>query len=100
MSNDHVNALLAFDGVNKRLYHYTDAEGIISYSLDGSDSTTIQIDNVESFTVDGQNNLIYYIHQRQDRIYVYNITSSQDSEVVALSDVTSVKDLEMEATNG
>ena len=98
--NDHVNTLLSFDGVNTRLYLYNDDEGIISYKLDGSERTGIAIDNVELFTVDGQNNLIYYLHTLLQRIYVLNITSGQDTPVAALSDVASVKDLEMDMTNG
>jgi hypothetical protein len=101
LASDHVNALLSFDGVNKRLYLYTTVpQGITSYNLDGSDSTTIPIQNVELFTVDGKNNLIYYLHLLRDRIYVYNITSGEDSAVTALSDVTNIKDVEMEVTNG
>ncbi len=100
MVNDHVDALLSFDGVNKRLYLYTADEGIISYNLDGSGRTGIMIDNVELFTVDGGNNLIYYLHRLRERIYVYNITSGQDTSVTALSHVSGVKDLEVNMTNG
>ncbi len=100
MVNDHVNTLLSFDSVNSRLYLYNDDEGIISYKLDGSDRIRVTIDNVELFTVDGRNNLIYYLHKLHQRIYVLNITSGQETEVVALSDVASVKDVEMDITNG
>ena len=100
MVNNHVNALLSFDGVNKRLYLYTMSQGITSFNLDGSDSITMDLENVDVFTVDGQNNLIYFLHSLQERIYVYNITSGQDSQVAAISDIASVKDLEMEITNG
>ena len=100
MVNNHVNALLSFDGVNKRLYLYTTSQGITSFNLDGSNSITMNLNNVEIFTVDGQNNLIYFLHNLHERIYVYNITSGQNSQVAALSAVASVKDLEMEVTNG
>ena len=98
--NDQVKALLSFDSINKRLYTYTSEERFTSYNLDGSESTTIGIDNVELFTVDGQNNLIYYYHEAQNRIWLYNISSRESSEVAALADYASVKDLEMDVTNG
>jgi hypothetical protein len=75
-------------------------DGITSYNLNGSDLSTIDIDNVEFFTVDARYNLIYYHQPLQDRIYVYNITSCQNVPVGALSGVTGVKDMEMEVENG
>ena len=98
--DDFENALLSYDAINKRLYRYTENEGIRSSYLDGSDPTVISIDNLEFFTVDGQNNLIYYEHKLQDRIWIYNITSGENSAVAALSDVNSVKDLDFDSTNG
>jgi hypothetical protein len=98
--NNRVNALLSFDGMNKRLYLYVQNDGITSYNLNGSDLSTIDIDNVEFFTVDARYNLIYYHQPLQDRIYVYNITSGQNVPVGALSGVTGVKDMEMEVENG
>jgi hypothetical protein len=75
-------------------------DGITSYKLNGSDLSTVDIDNVEFFTVDARYNLIYYHQSLQDRIYVYNITSGQNVPVGALSGVTGVKDMEMEVENG
>ena len=95
-----VNALLSFDGTNKRLYLYTEDEKLTSYNLDGSDSTSVDIDNVEFFAVDGRNNLIYYHHRLNNRIRAYNITSRQDNDVAALLGVSDVKDLEIGMTNG
>ncbi len=92
------NALLSFDGINKRLYLYTDR--IASYNLDGSDLTTIAISHLKFFTFDGRNTLIYYYHTLEERIWVYNITSGQQNFVVALRQVSSVKDMEMDTTNG
>lgn len=100
MVDDRTNALFSFDGINKRLYLHTMNNQIISYNLDGSNSTTIVVENIEFFTVDGRNNLIYYHHSLPERIWVYNITSSQHSAVDALADVVSAKDLEMDMTNG
>ena len=99
MVDNRTNALLSFDGTNKRLYLYTDR--IESYKLDGSDLTTIGISrHLKFFTVDGRNNLIYYYHIVEERIWVYNITSAQQNYVVPLRRVSSVKDMEMDTTNG
>lgn len=100
MVDSLVNALLSFDGANKRLYLYTEPNELRSFNLDGSVSTTVSINNVESFAVDGRNNLIYYNHELNDRIWLYNLTSGQNSAVAALSGVSSVKDLEISMTNG
>ena len=98
MVDNRTNALLSFDGTNKRLYLYTDR--IASYNLDGSDLTTIAISHLKFFTVDGRNNLIYYYHIHEERIWVYNITSAQQNVVDALRPVSSVKDMEMDTANG
>ena len=95
-----VNAKLSFDSINKRLYTYNNEGKFTSYNLDGSDPITMNVGNVEFFTVDGQNNLIYYYHEIQDRIYVYNITSDESAEVVGLAAYASVKDMEMDVING
>ena len=94
------NALLSYDAVNKRLYRYTEDEGITRSYLDGSKLPDIDIGNIKLFTVDGRNNLIYYEHKFQDRIWIYNITSEANSPVVALADVGSVKDLDLDLTTG
>ena len=98
--NDQVDASLSFDGINKRLFTYTEGERFTSYNLDGSHSTTILVDNVEFFVVDGQRGLIYYHHQARDRIYLYNLTSTENAEVATLAGVSSVKDLAIDVTNG
>ena len=100
MVDNLVNALLSFDGENKRLYLYTESNELRSYNLDGSVSTTVNINNVEFFAVDGRNNLIYYNHELNDRLWLYNLTSGQDNGVAALSDFSSVKDIEIGMTNG
>ncbi|XP_028410566.1 IgGFc-binding protein-like [Dendronephthya gigantea] len=70
--DDRVNALLSYDAINRR------------YSLSMEET------------------ILYYYHELHSRIYVYNITSgqSQGTEVDALKDISSVKDLEMDTTNG
>ena len=102
MFNDVANALLAFDGVNKRLYNvYAESGVMTSYLLDGSDSMTVaDISNVDTFAVDGQRNVIYYHHELQTRMWMFNMTSREDIAADDLSDVGSVKDLDMDFTNG
>ncbi|CAB4000304.1 low-density lipo receptor-related 2 [Paramuricea clavata] len=103
MFNNRANALMSFDGMNKRLYFHTANDKITSYNLDGSDlifEITIVNHNVEFFSVDGRNNLIYYHDSLQDRIFVYNITSGQSASVGALSGVSGMKDMEMDIPNG
>ena len=100
MFNNRASALLSFDSVNKLLYVYTESAGITSYYLDGSSSMTIDINNVEFFTVDGRNNVIYYLHELEDRIWVFNMTSGENNAEDDLEDVASVKDLDMDHING
>ncbi|CAB4021859.1 von Willebrand factor-like, partial [Paramuricea clavata] len=101
MTSGRGNALLYFDGVNKRLYLlHTINNEITSYNLDGSNSATIAIVNVEFFAVDGRNNVIYFHHALNDRIHMHDITNGQTNSVAALSDVDSVKDLDMDMTSG
>ncbi len=94
---NHSEALLSFDGINKRLYSYTEGERITSYDLDGSNSSTTDVDNVEFFTVDGQNNVIYYHHSSLENVQMYDIASGQSTPINTQS---SVKDLDMDTTNG
>ena len=98
--NDYRHALLSFDDINKRLYLKTTAQEITSCNLDGSDLTTMTIKNVKMFTVDGQNNLIYFFHSNLDKVFTYHITRGEKSEVKALWKVNGVKDLEMDTING
>ena len=100
MFNDVANALLAFDGVNKRLYVYAESGQMTSYLLDGSDPMNIELDNVETFAVDGRSNVIYYHHELQTSIRIYNMTSNEDFAKDSLSDVESVKDLDIDFMNG
>ena len=96
------NALLSFDGIKKRLYLKTTLrdQEITRCNLDGSGLTTMAISYVESYTVDGQNNLIYFFHSNLDKVHIYHITGAQTSIVEALSKVNGVKDLEMDTING
>ena len=100
MFNNRASALLSFDSVNKLLYVYTESEGITSYYLDGSTSMTNDINNVEFFTVDGRNNVIYYLHKLEDRIWIFNMTSGENNAEGDLENVASVKDLDMDHING
>ena len=100
MFNNRASALISFDGVNKLLYVYTESEGITSYYLDGSSSMTINIGNVEFFTVDGRRNVIYYNHGLEDKIWMYNMTSGENFASDDLSGFGSVKDLDVDFGNG
>ena len=100
MVNDNINnALLSFDGIKKRLYLHA-GDKMFSYKLDGSNRTEFDLDNVEFFAVDGRNQLIYYHHDLQDKIYAYDIESGTDGEVAQLSTVSGVKDMEVDMRNG
>ena len=98
--NNRASALISFDGVNKLLYSYTRNAGFTSYYLDGSSARTIYIDSVEVFAVDGRRNVIYYHHELRDRIWIYNMTSGENVADNNLENVASVKDLDMDFTNG
>ena len=98
--DDRVNALLSFDAVNKRLYFYVQSEGLTSHYLDGSDSTTISVTDVELFTVDSRSNLVYYYYKITQKLRTINMTSGKEDDVDALSSLSSIKDLEMDTTNG
>ena len=100
MFNNVANALLAFEGVNKRLYVYNQSGVMTSYLLDGSDSMTTDISNVDTFAVDGRGNVIYYHHQFQTRIWMFNMTSRENIAADNLSSISNVKDLHMDFTNG
>lgn len=100
MFNDRGNVKLSFDSLNRRLYFYSDGVGLTSYRLDGTIYSTMNVVNLEFFTVDGRNNVIYYHHALEDKIWLYNITSGQSLRVGDLSDVNSIKDLDMDITNG
>ena len=99
--NDLQNNILSFDGRQKMLYLYNmDSDSMTSYNLNGSEISTIEISNVDFFSVDGRNNLIYYHHSQTDKINVYNMTSDSSALIDELNDVSSVKDLEFDMTNG
>ena len=100
MFNNRASALISFDGVNKLLYVHREGEGMTSYYLDGSSSMTISIGDVGVFAVDGRRNVIYYHQDLVDRIWIYNMTSGENVTENDLENVASVKDLEMDFTNG
>ncbi|XP_028410753.1 uncharacterized protein LOC114533436 isoform X5 [Dendronephthya gigantea] len=98
--DDRLNALLSYDGINRRLYLYFNNTGFHSYNLDGSNATSIPISNVSFFTVDGKSNVIYYYHSLHKNIWMYNISSGQQTAVEALSDISDVRDLEIDIVSG
>ncbi|XP_028406466.1 pro-epidermal growth factor-like [Dendronephthya gigantea] len=100
MIDNRGNSLLSYDSINKRLYLYhDDRREYTSYYLDGSDSTTRSFTDVAALAVDGRRNVIYYFHSLSSRMEIYNITYGTGKEVVRLSGISSVKDLEVDTIN-
>ena len=95
-----INALLSFDGINKRLYLYLNNTGFVSYNLDGSNATSIPIGNVSFFAVNGKSSVIYYYHSLHEKIWVHNLLSGHQSAVDALSAISNVRDLEVDIVTG
>lgn len=90
---------IKYDPFSRRLFFYDDLENLYSIEQDGSDLRRIEIGKVNRFTVDGSNNIIYYIHKSTDTIYMLNMTNMKNSEVVDLADVAGAKDIDMDDIN-
>ena len=88
-----------YDPLSRRLFFYV-SENLYSIKQDGTDLIHItQIDQVENFKVDGNNNIIYYIHESTDNIYMLNMTNLESGEVEDLAGVSSPKDIDIDNTN-
>ena len=89
-----------YDPVSRRLFYY-DSGNFYSIELDGSDLRHIAggVNQVERFTVDGRNNIIFYIHESTDTVYMLNMTDLEDTQVVELADVTAAKDIDIDHVN-
>ena len=89
-----------YDPVSRRLFYHV-SENFYSVELDGSDVRQIkEVNQVVRFTVDGRNNVIYFIFESTDTVYTLNMTNSQTNQVDDLVDVTGVKDIDMDIVNG
>jgi hypothetical protein len=89
-----------YDPFSRRLFYY-DSDNFYSIELDGSDLRHIaeEINQVERFTVDGRNNIIFYIHKSTDTVYMLNMTDLENTQVVELADVTAAKDIDIDHVN-
>ena len=88
-----------YDPLSRSLFFYV-SENLYSIKQDGTDLIRItQIDQFENFIVDGSNNIIYYIHESTDNIYMLNMTNLESGEVLDLAGVSSPKDIDIDHTN-
>ena len=88
-----------YDASSRRLFLYDDLKNFYSIEQDGSDLRRIEIENIDRFTVDGNNNIIYYIHKSTDTIYMLNMTDMENAEFADLADVAGAKDIDMDKIN-
>lgn len=88
-----------YDPFSRRLFFYDELDNFYSMEQDGSDLRRIELNQVERFTVDGSNNIIYYIHKSTDTIYMLNMTNLENTEVVDLANVGGAKDIDMDGIN-
>ena len=88
-----------YDASSRRLFLYDDLKNFYSIEQDGSDLRHIEMENVDRFTVDGKNNIIYYIHKSTDTIFMLNMTDMENAEFADLADVAGAKDIDMDKIN-
>ena len=70
-----------YDRFSRRLFYYV-LGNFYSMEEDGSDLRDIgAVGNVERFTVDGRNNIIYYINTLTDTIYKLNMTNLVETDL-------------------
>ena len=88
-----------YDPFSRRLFYYNSGN-FYSIELDGSDFRLIApVQQVERFTVDGRNNIIFYTHGSTDTVYMFNMTDLENTQVVELADVTAAKDIDIDHVN-
>ena len=89
-----------YDPFSRRLFYY-DSGNFYSIELDGSDLRRIagEVNQIERFIVDGRNNIIFYIHESTDTVYMLNMTDLENTEVFELADVTAAKDIDIDYVN-
>jgi hypothetical protein len=64
-----------YDPISRRLFYYVSGN-FYSVAQNGSDVRNIgELSHVESFTVDGRNNVIYCVRSLTDTFYVLNMTT-------------------------
>ena len=89
-----------YDPFSRRLFYYN-SNNFYSIELDGSDLRRVAaaIPQVDRFIVDGRNNIIYYIHESTDTVYMLNMTDLGNTKVADLADVTGAKDIDIDRVN-
>ena len=95
------NIQLAYDKYNRQILMYTPSGNVSRVTLDGSDITTLatDVEHIRRFTYDGRRNIVYYLHDATQTIYMLNLTSMEDSEVSALAHIENIKDLDIDLSN-
>jgi hypothetical protein len=83
-----------YDRFSRRLFYYVSGN-FYSIEEDGSDLRDIgAVGNVERFTVDGRNNIIYYINTLTDTIYKFNMTNLVETDLNIRA-----RDIDMDSVN-
>ena len=83
-----------YDRFSRRLFYYASGN-FYSIEQDGSDLRDIgAVGNVDRFTVDGRNNIIYYINDLTNTISKFNMTNSVETDVGI-----SARDIDMDSVN-
>ena len=83
-----------YDRFSRRLFYY-ESGNFYSIEQDGSDLRDIgAVGNVDRFTVDGRNNIIYYINTFTDIVYMFNMINLAESDVGIRA-----KDIDMDSVN-
>ena len=83
-----------YDRFSRRLFYYVSGN-FYSMEEDGSDLRDIgAVGNVERFTVDGRNNIIYYINTLTDTIYKLNMTNLVETNLNIRA-----KDIDIDSVN-
>ena len=83
-----------YDRFSRRLFYYVSGN-FYSMEEDGSDLRDIgAVGNVERFTVDGRNNIIYYINTLTDTIYKFNMTNLVETDLNIRA-----RDIDMDSVN-
>ena len=90
---------MSYDPISRRLFYY-ESNKFYSIEQDGSDlKQIVNALNVERFTIDGRNNVIYYILEQNDKVHMINMTSLENEQVTALANIDGVKDVDMDSIN-
>ena len=83
-----------YDRFSRRLFYYV-LGNFYSMEEDGSDLRDIgTVGNVDRFTVDGRNNIIYYIYTLTDTIYKFNMTNLVETDLNIRA-----KDIDIDSVN-